>query len=75
MYSYEIMLICTDIGFERFYEIYQERAEVFFTQNKTGERRALIENRLDSLYFGHSCFMIRYGTLHSKWFEPRSNLW
>ena len=47
MYSYEIMLICTDIGFERFYEIYQERAEVFFTQNITGERRALIENRLD----------------------------
>ena len=35
--------ICTDIGFESFYEIYQERAEVFFNQNITSERRALIE--------------------------------
>ena len=55
MYSYEIMLICTDIGFERFYEIFQERRRFFFNQNITGERRALIENRLnDSLYFSHN---------------------
>ena len=59
--------ICTDIGFERFYEIYQERAEVFFNQNITSERRALMENRQDdSLYFSHSWFMIRYDTFYSK---------
>ena len=59
--------ICTDIGFESFYEIYQERAEVFFKQNITSERRALIENRLDdSLYFSHSWFMIRHDTFYSK---------
>ena len=59
--------ICTDIGFESFYEIYQERAEVFFNQNITSERRALIENRLDdSLYFSHSWFMIRHDTFYSK---------
>ena len=55
MYSYEIMLICTDIGFERFYEFFSRKAEVFFNQNITVERRALIENRLnDSLYFSHN---------------------
>ena len=32
MYLYEIMLICTDIGFERFYEIFQEKRRSSLTK-------------------------------------------